>query len=91
MKRLKGSRRKPTSIALEEEILKELKKIADKNNLLLLPEIHAEYGLKLHHEVAKEGYMIYDFFLPGLVIHTLEKGSNKAILNWATEIVNKGY
>ena len=73
------------------EYLKKIKKIADKNNLLLLPEIHAEYGLKLHHEVAQEGYMIYDFFLPGLVIHTLEKGSNKAILNWATEIINKGY
>ncbi|MGB0879348.1 MAG: glycosidase [Polaribacter sp.] len=71
--------------------LKKIKEIADKNNLLLLPEIHAEYGLKLHHEVAKEGYMIYDFFLPGLVIHTLEKGSNKAILKWAVEIIDKGY
>ncbi len=29
MKRLKGARRKPTSIALEEEILDELKEIAD--------------------------------------------------------------
>ncbi len=29
MKRLKGARRKPTSIALEEEILEELKEIAE--------------------------------------------------------------
>lgn len=29
MRRLKGARRKPTSIALEEEILEELKDIAD--------------------------------------------------------------
>lgn len=29
MKRLKGARRKPTSIALEDEILEELKSIAD--------------------------------------------------------------
>jgi sucrose phosphorylase len=71
--------------------LEKIKQIADKNNLTLLPEIHAEYGLHLHDEVAKEGYQIYDFFLPGLMIHTLEKGSNKAILSWAKEIIFKGY
>ena len=71
--------------------LKKIKQIADKNNLTLLPEIHAEYGLHLHDEVAKEGYQIYDFFLPGLMIHTLEKGSNKAILRWAKEIIAKDY
>ena len=71
--------------------LEKIKQIADKNNLTLLPEIHAEYGLHLHDEVAKEGYQIYDFFLPGLMIHTLEKGSNTAILNWAKEIIEKDY
>ena len=71
--------------------LERIKQIAEKNDLILLPEIHAEYGLNLHDEVAEKGYQIYDFFLPGLVIHTLEKGTNKAILNWAKEIINKGY
>lgn len=71
--------------------LERIKQIADKNYLTLLPEIHAEYGLHLHDEVAKEGYQIYDFFLPGLMIHTLETGSNKALLTWAKEIINKGY
>ncbi len=65
--------------------------IAKRNNLLLLPEIHAEYGLHLHDEVANEGYVIYDFFLPGLTLHTLEKNSNRALLGWAKEIVAKGY
>ena len=73
------------------EHLERIKQIADKNYLTLLPEIHAEYGLHLHDEVAKEGYQIYDFFLPGLMIHTLETGSNKALLTWAKEIINKGY
>lgn len=73
------------------EYLERIKQIAIKNDLMLLPEIHAEYGLSLHDEVAKEGYHIYDFFLPGLMIHTLETGSSKAILTWAKEIVNKGY
>lgn len=71
--------------------LERIKQIADKNNLTLLPEIHAEYGLHLHDEVAKEGYLTYDFFLPGLMIHTLETKNNKALLTWAKEIVSKGY
>lgn len=71
--------------------LDKIKKIALKNNLTLLPEIHAEYGLHLHNEVAKEGYRIYDFFLPGLMIHTIEKKSNIAILNWINEIITNNY
>jgi sucrose phosphorylase len=58
---------------------------------MLLPEIHAEYGMHLHDEVANEGYVIYDFFLPGLTLHALEKGTNKALLTWAKEIVEKGF
>jgi sucrose phosphorylase len=73
------------------EYLDRIKQIAQKNDLTLLPEIHAEYGLHLHDEVANEGYYIYDFFLPGLMIHTLETGNNKALLTWAKEIINNGY
>jgi sucrose phosphorylase len=71
--------------------LERIKQIAKNNNLTLLPEIHAEYGLHLHDEVAQQGYQIYDFFLPGLMIHTLETGNSKALLKWAKEIVSKGY
>lgn len=73
------------------EYLERIKQIAQKNNLMLLPEIHAEYGLHLHDEVANEGYTIYDFFLPGLTIHTLENKTSKALLTWAKEIIAKGY
>ena len=73
------------------QYLDRIKKIADKFGLILLPEIHAEYGLHLHDEVARKGYHIYDFFFPGLVIHTLETGSNKALLNWAKEVISKGF
>ena len=71
--------------------LERINEIAKKNDLILLPEIHAEYGLNLHDEVAKEDYQIYDFFLPGLMIHTLEKGNNKALLTWINEIISKNY
>ncbi|GAA4938227.1 hypothetical protein GCM10023314_08540 [Algibacter agarivorans] len=73
------------------EYLERIKQIAKKNDLTLLPEIHAEYGLHLHDEVANEGYNIYDFFLPGLMVHTLEKANSKALITWAKEIISKGY
>ena len=73
------------------DYLDRIKKIAQKNNLMLLPEIHAEYGLHLHDEVANEGYYIYDFFLPGLTIHTIENQTSSALLSWAKEIIAKGY
>ena len=73
------------------DYLARINEIAKKNSLLLLPEIHAEYGMHLHDEVAAEGYFIYDFFLPGLLIHTLEKGSNKALLKWGNDIINNGF
>jgi sucrose phosphorylase len=73
------------------EYLERINKIAQQNNLMLLPEIHAEYGLHLHDEVANEGYYIYDFFLPGLMIHTIENKTSKALLRWAKEIIAKGY
>jgi sucrose phosphorylase len=73
------------------DYLERIKKIAQQNNLMLLPEIHAEYGLHLHDEVANEGYYIYDFFLPGLTIHTIENQTSKALLSWAKEIIAKGY
>lgn len=73
------------------DYLERINEIAKKNKLLLLPEIHAEYGLHLHDEVAKRGYVIYDFFLPGLLIHAIEKHSSKVLIAWAKEIVAKGF
>jgi sucrose phosphorylase len=73
------------------DYLERINQIAKNNNLVLLPEIHAEFGLHLHDEVANEGYAIYDFFLPGLTIHAIEKGTNKAIMTWAKEIIAKGF
>ena len=73
------------------EYLSRIKTMAQKYNLLLLPEIHAEDGLHLHDEVAGEGYMIYDFFLPGLIIHTIEKRNAKALYKWGNEIITKKF
>ena len=72
------------------EYLERLKRIADRYDLILLPEIHAEYGKGLHQEVATRGYPIYDFFFPGLVIDALDRGTNGPLLQWVREIQEQG-
>ena len=69
--------------------LERLKRIADQYNLILLPEIHAEYGNGLHEEVAAKGFPIYDFFFPGLVIDALDRGTNRHLIHWIQEILEK--
>nr|VFK16141.1 MAG: sucrose phosphorylase [Candidatus Kentron sp. LFY] len=72
------------------EYLERLKKIAAKYDLILLPEIHSEYGNGLHEEVASEGFPIYDFFFPGLIIDALDRGTNRHLVRWINEILDKG-
>ncbi len=71
------------------QYLAELRKLAEKHNLILLPEIHSVYGTRLHEEVASEGFPIYDFFFPGLVIHAIEWGTNKHLVDWIEELLEK--
>lgn len=71
------------------EYLDRLRTIADKYDLILLPEIHSEYGLGLHEEVAAEGFPIYDFFFPGLVLDALDRGTNTQLVRWIREILEK--
>ena len=71
------------------DYLERLRQIATTHDLILLPEIHAEYGAGLHEEVASKGFPIYDFFLPGLVLDALDRGANAALVSWARELVDK--
>lgn len=70
------------------DYLERLRGIAQKYNLVIFPEIHAEYGAGIHEEIAREGYPIYDFFFPGLVINALDRGRNGALLDWINSICN---
>ena len=72
------------------EYLERMRGLARKHGLVLLPEIHAEYGQGLHEEVAHEGYPIYDFFFPGLVIDAIERAAKKPLLGWIDEVRKKG-
>ncbi len=72
------------------EYLERLRGIARKYDLIIFPEIHSEYGAGIHEEIARQGYPIYDFFFPGLVIDALDRGNNEALLRWLSDIVKDG-
>lgn len=72
------------------DYLDRLRSIAEHYDLIIFPEVHAEYGAKLHEEVAEKGFPIYDFFFPGLVADALERGTKAHLLTWVQEIAQKG-
>ncbi len=71
------------------DYLNRLKRMAARHGLILLPEIHSEYGSGLYEEVAAEGFPIYDFFFPGLVIDALDRGTSRHLLHWIGELTEK--
>ncbi len=73
------------------EYLGRINDIAQRNQLKLLPEIHAAYSEHLHDEVAAQNYQIYDFFMPGLILHTIESRQADKLVDWGNEIIAKGF
>lgn len=70
------------------EHLERLRVLAEECGLTLLPEIHSQYGSKLHQELSDEGYPVYDFFFPGLVLDALDSADNSHLLRWIAEIID---
>mgnify|MGYP006288114777 CR=1 FL=1 len=71
------------------EYLDRLRAMADAHGLTVLPEIHGEYGRGLHEEVAGQGFPIYDFFLPGLILNAVDRGDGTALVSWLREVLDK--
>lgn len=71
------------------DLLEKVRALADKYGIELLPEIHADYKEKIYEKVAEKGYMIYDFFLPGLLLYAIEKKNGMVLKRWAEEIQEK--
>jgi sucrose phosphorylase len=72
------------------DLLRGVRALADKYGLTLLPEIHSKYEEKIHEKLAEQGYITYDFFLPGLIIDALETNRNEYLIRWIRDIQEKG-
>ncbi|MBQ2690020.1 MAG: hypothetical protein IJG05_08090 [Solobacterium sp.] len=55
------------------DILARLKTMAGKYGITLLPEIHGTYAEHLNDMLSEQGYLTYDFFVPGLLLYAMEK------------------
>lgn len=71
------------------DLLEKIDSIASELGLTLLPEIHASYYEKVHELLASKGYMVYDFFLPGLLIDAFERKNGSYLKKWADETIEK--
>ncbi|MEM9035098.1 MAG: glycosidase [Actinomycetota bacterium] len=71
------------------EQLRRLADMAAELDLTLLPEIHAEYGTAIHTELADEGFPVYDFFFPGLVIDAIDRGRSTDLKRWIDEVIRR--
>ena len=71
------------------DLLKKIDAMASKYNMSLLPEIHASYAEGIYQLIADMGYMMYDFFMPGLIIDALDNKDTTYLVRWIKEIVEK--
>ncbi len=72
------------------ELLGQLTEMAKPYGMALLPEIHASYQEGTYRTIAGKGYMVYDFFLPGLVLDAFEQKSGRDLARWANEVIGSG-
>ncbi len=70
-------------------LLDRVKGLADANGVRLLPEIHSRYEEKIHEVIAAKGYLTYDFFLPGLLIHAFETKDASRLKSWIADLLSK--
>ena len=69
------------------DLLKKIDDIASEHALTLLPEIHASYGEGTYKVLADKGYMVYDFFLPGLLIDAFIRKNGSYLKKWGDEVI----
>ena len=69
------------------ELLQQITEMAEPYGITLLPEIHASYEEGIYRAIAQKGYLVYDFFLPGLILDAFEEGSAEMLVQWANEVI----
>ena len=71
------------------DLLRKIDDIASEHALTLLPEIHASYGEGTYKVLADKGYMVYDFFLPGLLIDAFIRKNGSYLKKWGDEVIDE--
>ena len=71
------------------DLLAQVKALADRRGLKLLPEIHSTYAEGIHATIAAKGFLTYDFFLPGLVIDAFENADASVLKRWIGELLSQ--
>ena len=61
-------------------LLHEIEDILEEYQVIILPEIHEHYSIQM--KIAKQGFWIYDFALPVLVLNALYNGEGKYLKHW---------
>ena len=72
------------------DLLDRVKTLADAHGVALLPEIHSRYEERIHEVIAAKGFMTYDFFLPGLLIHAFEQADATKLKAWIGDLLGQG-
>lgn len=62
------------------DCMRRVQRILDEKQIPMLPEIHDHYTVQL--KISEQGYPIYDFALPVLVLHTLYAGNSARLKHW---------
>jgi sucrose phosphorylase len=62
------------------EMLERVQKILAPYQVEILPEMHEDYTLQL--KLAENGYWVYDFALPILLLHSLYTGETDELVHW---------
>lgn len=62
------------------EMLKYSENAVETYGVTVLPEIHEHYSIQL--KIAEQGYYVYDFALPMLVLHALYSGTVHRLTHW---------
>ncbi|MDD2970872.1 MAG: sucrose phosphorylase [Lachnospiraceae bacterium] len=61
-------------------LLHDIEKIVKEKQVTILPEIHEHYSIQM--KIADQGFWIYDFALPVLVLNALYTGEGKYLKKW---------
>lgn len=64
------------------ELIGACEEILKPHHAAILPEIHEHYSMQ--QKIASQGFPVYDFALPMLLLHALYYGESKYLKNWFT-------